>query len=180
MKISNVTFRYGDKTIFNDCSLELNNGIYCLMGPSASGKTTMLKLMAGLLKPEEGTIVSEGDPVIMFQEDRLLPWYDAYKNVEIVAGKDKKAEIEKCFKELEVPSDGNIQKMSGGQKRRVALIRALMADGDILLLDEPFTGLDQDTTAKAIELIRKQNKLTVIATHSLKEAEMLQAEIINI
>ncbi|MBR0386071.1 MAG: ATP-binding cassette domain-containing protein [Erysipelotrichaceae bacterium] len=181
MIISNVPFRYGEKIILDDFSLDFSKGIYCLMGPSASGKTTLLKLLAGLLKPEKGTVDLEKQrPVMMFQEDRLLPWYDAEKNVELIIGKNRHTEIEQMFKRLEVPLDGDIRKMSGGQKRRVALIRALLAEGEILLLDEPFTGMDEELMKKAAQLVREQNKLTVVATHSLKEAELLEGEIIRI
>ena len=181
MIINDITFRYGDKTIFENYTLSLNEGIYCLMGPSASGKTTLLKLMAGLLQPEAGNVDPENKTaVMMFQEDRLLQWYDAEKNVELIVGNEKKAEIEKMFEYLEIPLNGNVKKLSGGQKRRIALIRALLAEGDVLLLDEPFTGMDKELTKKAIELIKKQNNLTVVATHSLEEVKLLEAEIINI
>ncbi len=181
MRIDNISFAYGDKVIFRDYSLELKEGLYCLMGPSAIGKTTMLQLMSGILKPDQGTVDLEGrKPVIMFQEDRLLPWYDGYRNVELAVGRERKADIEKLFELLQVPLHENVRKLSGGQKRRIALIRALLAEGDLLLLDEPFNGMDRELTEKAAELIRQQNKLTIAATHIVEDAKLLSAEIINI
>ena len=181
MKIENLSFSYGKKTVFSNVSLKTDDRTICLMGKSGCGKTTLLHLIAGLLKADSGSINGVSQPCsLLFQEDRLLPWLNAKDNVALVLddGDDEKAS--KLLKDLGLEPDMEISKMSGGMKRRVALARALAFRSEVLLLDEPFKGLDENLMKSVAALIKKQGKLTIVATHSQKEAEELEAKIIRI
>ena len=191
MKIENLSFSYLDKEIekvvFDGLNLESDSRIICLMGPSGCGKTTLLHILAGILKPYSGTVSDFPEKVsIMFQEDRLLPWLNAYENVALVMeGKlphwkgqdDKASELLRC---LDLDPAMDINSMSGGMKRRVSLARALAFASDALLLDEPFKGMDEDLMQRAANFIRKQDKTTVVTTHSEAEAKALGAEIVRL
>lgn len=191
MKIENLSFSYMDKSVekkvFDGLNLESNSRIICIMGHSGCGKTTLLHILAGLLKPFSGTVSDFPEKVsIMFQEDRLLPWLNAYENVALVQstpfvrwdGQDDRAS--RILKSLDIDPAMDINSMSGGMKRRVALARALAFDSKALLLDEPFKGMDEDLTARAADLVRKQDKLTIVSTHSEAEAKALGAEIVRL
>ena len=191
MKIENLSFSYMDKSVekkvFDGLNLESNSRIICIMGHSGCGKTTLLHILAGLLKPFSGTVSDFPEKVsIMFQEDRLLPWLNAYENVALVQstpferwnGQDDRAS--RILKNLDIDPAMDIGSMSGGMKRRVALARALAFDSKALLLDEPFKGMDEDLTARAADLVRKQDKLTIVSTHSEAEAKALGAEILRL
>lgn len=181
MKIDNLSFSYGKKTVFDNLNLHTDKRTICLMGKSGCGKTTLLHLMAGLLKTDGGTISGVPQPcALMFQEDRLLPWLNARQNVALVLDgeDDKKAVL--LLKELGLDPEMELSRMSGGMKRRVALARALAFKSEALLLDEPFKGLDENLMKNCAERIKKEGKLTIVSTHSEKEAEALDAEIIRI
>ena len=179
MKVSNLSFSYDNKTIFKDFSLEFKEGITCIMGASGLGKTTLLKLLAGLIKPDEGSVYTEGRRVsFMFQEDRLLPWLSARENVLLVT--DKVKETDDLLAELGIDGNLRIGELSGGMARRVALARCLLFDSDLLLMDEPFKGMDSELVQKVAGIIRRQNKTAVISTHSLDEAKALDAEVITL
>ena len=190
MKIENLCFSYLDKeiekTVFDGLNLESNNRIICLMGPSGCGKTTLLHILAGLLKPCGGTVSDfPANVSIMFQEDRLLPWLNAYENVALVrsgnpAWKEQEDNAAQLLKKLDIDPAMDIRSMSGGMKRRVALARALAFESEALLLDEPFKGMDEDLMQRAADLIKSQNKVTVVSTHSEAEARALGAEIVRL
>ena len=179
MRISNLDFSYDNKQIFHDYSLDLSDGITCLMGASGKGKTTLLKLMAGLLKPDNGTVdIDDRKVSFMFQEDRLLPWLNVRENVLLVTGREK--ETDELLQELGIDGNLKISELSGGMARRVALARCLMFESDVLLMDEPFKGLDEELMKKVASIIVRQNKPTIVSTHSLDEVEALGGEIVNL
>jgi len=181
MRIENLSFSYGKKTVFSNVSLKTDDRIICLMGKSGCGKTTLLNLIAGLLKADSGTINEIPQPCsLMFQEDRLLPWLNAKQNVALVLEDGDEEKASELLRDLGLEPDMEISKLSGGMKRRVALARALAFRSETLLLDEPFKGLDENLMKSCAELIKKQGKLTIVATHSQKEAEELGAKIIRI
>ena len=190
MKIEKLCFSYLDKeiekTVFDGLNLESNSRIICLMGPSGCGKTTLLHILAGLLKPCGGKVSDfPANVSIMFQEDRLLPWLNAYENVALVrsgnpAWKEQDNRASQLLKKLDIDPAMDIGSMSGGMKRRVALARALAFESEALLLDEPFKGMDEDLVQRAADLIKSQNKITVVSTHSEAEARALGAEIVRL
>ena len=191
MKIENLSFSYFDKTIekkvFDSLNLQSDSRIICFMGHSGCGKTTLLHILAGLLKPSSGTVSDFPEKVsVMFQEDRLLPWLNAYENVALVQstpferwnGQDDRAS--QILRSLDIDPAMDIGSMSGGMKRRVALARALVFYSEALLLDEPFKGMDEDLTVRAADLVRRQGKITIVSTHSEAEARALGATVIRL
>ncbi len=141
--------------------------IYYLRQPSGSGKTTLLKLLAGLLQPDSGDMAVPCRVSMMFQEDRLCEAYSAVKNVELVCRDKERARA--ALEEL-LESDAierPCEHLSGGMKRRVALARAMEADSGAVFLDEPFTGMDAKTRARAETYIHKsrRGRILIIATH---------------
>ena len=177
MRVNNLTFCFGENTIFENYTLEINSPVTCIMGVSGRGKTTLLKLMAGLLEPDGGTVENKPvKPAMMFQEDRLLPWVSVLKNVELVCDDHEKAK--NLLSELEIDENMYPHELSGGMARRVALARCLALDSDVLLLDEPFTGLNAQLMEKAAGLILAQNKPVIVSTHSQQEAAALQGTIV--
>ncbi|MBO4218518.1 MAG: ATP-binding cassette domain-containing protein [Erysipelotrichaceae bacterium] len=179
MRISDLWFNYENKPIFEGLNLEIGDGISCLMGESGIGKTTLLKLIAGLLEPQKGTIENEHKLIsFMFQEDRLLPWLNVRDNILLVT--DKERETDELLRELEIEGNLKISELSGGMARRVALIRCLLFDSEMLIMDEPFKGMDSKLIEKAAQIIRRQNKPAIISTHSLDEVKALSAEVITL
>ena len=180
--MKNVTFGYVTTRICEGLGWTLpENGVVCLWGPSGCGKTTLLRLLAGLEKPQGGVIEPSGYPVSMvFQEDRLLPWLTVRQNAALACGDAVRVDGLLDAVGLADYADSTPDAISGGQQRRVALVRALAADSDLLLLDEPFTGLDEETKMLILPLIRKAatEKPVVLVTHIAAEAEALGAAII--
>ena len=179
--LSHVTAGYPGKTVLRDVMLSLpEEGAVALMAPSGYGKTTLLRVLAGLLPIQAGEIAGlEGKKVsFLFQEDRLLPWLGAEKNVEIVSD-EKKARFWLNAMEIE---DGRQypRAMSGGMQRRAALARAMAFGGDVLLLDEPFKGLDEALRERIAARIRGVFPLTVLSVHDEEEARLMDAKIIHL
>ena len=179
-----VTFGYGATRICDKLNWTLpENGVTCLWGPSGCGKTTLLRLLAGLEKPQKGTVEPNGHRVSMvFQEDRLLPWLTVRENAALACDDERKVDELLAAVSLIELADSTPDAISGGQQRRVALVRALAADSELLLLDEPFTGLDEETKALVIPLIREAAKTrpVVLVTHIAAEAEALNASMIRL
>lgn len=159
-------------------------GVVCLVGPSGCGKTTALRLLAGLETPLAGTVRGRrGLRVSMvFQEDRLLPWESVVENAITDRTPQHRAEALSWLQALGLDDhlDARVTDLSGGMRRRVALARALAAPHDVLLLDEPFTGLDEPTWRSAAERITAvcPNRLVVMTTHLIQQAEAMGAEVI--
>lgn len=174
--LKNIVCAYDGKLVLNGLSLSLpETGVVALTGPSGSGKTTFLRLLAGLLLPASGSVEGmDGKRVSMaFQEDRLIPWLTALENVALVCADESRARETLGRLELADALEKRPDELSGGMQRRVALARALCYGGDVLLLDEPFKGLDDALKARVAECIRGVFPLTVIATHDMNEAELL-------
>ena len=180
-RLTNVTAGYPGKAVLRNLSLSLpEQGAVAIMAPSGFGKTTLLRLLAGLLKPEAGTMSGLENKKIafLFQEDRLLPWLTAEKNVEIVSDKEK---ARSWLNEMEIPEPGQYpHEMSGGMQRRAALARAMAFGGDALLLDEPFKGLDEALRGRIAARVRDQFSLTVLSVHDQEEAALMGAEILRL
>lgn len=188
VKIDKLNKSFGGNHVLNDLCLELEDGkIYCLMGPSGSGKTTLLRILLGLEEKDSGSIegIESGQTTAMFQEDRLCSVLTPIENVALICkNKPSRKEIQKSLEEI-LPSKCMNQpasELSGGMKRRVALARALYEDGQLVILDEPFTGLDTDTKKEVIEYLLKQQRgrILLIATHGVDDASYLGGEIIRL
>ena len=160
-------------------------GITALRGPSGCGKTTLLRVLAGLQKPQAGTASLPGPVSLLFQEDRLLPGLDAEGNLRFALGAaydgGKAAELLGVLGLGDVGGKA-VRDYSGGMRRWLALARALLFPCDILLLDEPFTGLDPENRRRAAERVRRSGagKIVFVVTHEASDAEALEAEILRI
>lgn len=171
--VRDITVRYGEKTVLERFSLDLPaRGITALSGPSGCGKTTLLRVMAGLLPPQAGTVCLPGRAVMLFQEDRLFPWRTAEQHVADVLPKGARGEAGRWLTLCELDGEGGScpASLSGGMGRRLALARALACGGDVLLLDEPFTGVDGARMARILDRVRALDIPVILSSH---EAEVL-------
>ena len=172
LEIRGLSKHFGEKTLFEDLSLTVDRPMI-LWAFSGWGKTTLLRILMGLETPDSGTVSGVGRVGAVFQEDRLCPQLTAVQNVELVlenTKSDYKQQIVRDLQQLgldEAALDLPVRKLSGGQKRRAALLRAVWAESDTLLLDEPFTGMDPETMKKAASLLKErcQRKPVLLATH---------------
>lgn len=179
IEFKNVGFAYSDKTVITDFNLKIAPGDrVCLFGESGKGKTTLLRLIAGLEIPTSGEITGIRDKKIsvVFQEDRLLPWLSVLDNAALAGSRERAVEILTALG-LGDCLDMRPEQLSGGMRRRVAVARALCADYDLLLLDEPFNGLDEEliktTAALIVEYL--ENRTLVLVTHIEGHLELLGA-----
>ena len=186
--ITDLCKTFDDNEVLKNVNITLkDNSIYCLMGTSGIGKTTLLRILMGLEHADSGSISGIDIKSIscMFQEDRLIPYLSAIDNVRIVLhGKNNRDEIRNNLLSI-LPDDSldiPVSSLSGGMKRRVALARALSYPGKLIILDEPFTGLDKDTKLNVIDYILKMrnNRTLLITTHGTDDANLLGAEIIKL
>ncbi len=186
--ITNLCKQFDNNEVLKNVNITLkDNSIYCLMGASGIGKTTLLRILIGLEHADSGSISGIDTKSIscMFQEDRLILNLSAIDNVRIVLrGKTNRKEIRNNLLSI-LPDDSldmPVSSLSGGMKRRVALARALSYPGKFIILDEPFTGLDKDTKLNVIDYILKMrnNRTLLIATHGIDDASLLGAEIIKL
>ncbi len=195
IKVEKLSFKYGEETVLDNISLELkNNERLCIMGRSGIGKTTLIRILAGLEKNYTGSLEMDlRKTSIVFQEDRLLDDLSPIENVRAgsVRGiyskcmdeKTEKTEKTAIIRHLSLLSldklmNKKTRSLSGGEKRRVAIVRAIMSDSDLVIMDEPFTGLDEDTKQLAIEYIDKYigDRTLVIVTHNEEDAGLLKSE----
>ena len=177
IQIRDLTLRYGDKPVLDQFSLELSgSGLTALTGPSGCGKTTLLRVLAGLERPDAGTV--EGiDPTrtaVLFQEDRLLPWRTAEQQIADVLPRERRGEAADwlAFAELEGEGRTRPAALSGGMARRLALARCAALGGSLLLLDEPFTGVDLPRALRLLERLRGLHVPVLLVSH---EAAVLDA-----
>ena len=172
LEISNLTKRFGEKTLFEALDLTVT-GPAILWAPSGWGKTTLLRILMGLEVPTSGTVTGVGKVGAVFQEDRLCPQLNAIQNVELVLPEGKTKYREQIYNDfLQIGLD----------ERRAALLRALWAESDTLLLDEPFTGMDPDTMKKAAALLKERcgEKVVLLATHDQEAIQELGWRVIEL
>ena len=187
LTIEHLTKQFGEKTLFRDLCLTVD-GPAVLWAPSGWGKTTLLRILMGLDTPTAGRVRGVGRAAAVFQEDRLCPQLTALQNVTLVlpgSEKQYKQQIEVDFQQLGMDTAAlalPAARLSGGQKRRTALLRALWAPSDTLLLDEPFTGMDPDTLAAAAALLRTRcgTEPVLLATHDREAIRLLGWPVIEL
>ncbi|HWR22435.1 MAG TPA: ATP-binding cassette domain-containing protein [Feifaniaceae bacterium] len=182
VRLVDITAGYASQTVLRRLSLTLpDHGIVQVTGSSGCGKTLLMRVLAGLHLPYSGKIEGlDGLRVSMaFQEDRLLPWFTAFENVRCVLkkGEDsgKPASLWLSRMELSDVAKSYPNELSGGMQRRLALARALAYGGDLLLLDEPFNGLDKELRARVAAHIKNAAPLIVLVSHEDGDAELFDA-----
>ena len=174
--LRHVGMAFGEKQIFSDLNLSFSSpGQYAILGPSGRGKTTLLRLIAGLERPQGGEVLLPKGARIAFcfQEDRLLPFKTVRENVALVCGSERLAQAWLERVGLGGEGDSFPASLSGGMKRRAALARALAFDAEILLMDEPFRALDEATHAQMRALVCEaaKDKLLILVTHDEADAD---------
>ena len=195
--IDNISFSYGDRNILRSFTLQVPTGsTTAVVGPSGSGKSTLLRIIAGLLKPTTGTIILNSQDIshvpthlrsvgMVFQDNQLFPHLNVYDNVAFglrMAKVDKRVIAERCQGLLDLvglteAAKQSVSTLSGGEAKRVALARALAPSPQVLLLDEPLTGLDNqlhDRLAQDLQRILHATSTTaLLVTHLIPEAEVI-------
>lgn len=186
LKAVNISKKFGDNVIFGDFTREFaDKRTTAILGRSGIGKTTLLNILMGLLPPDSGEVIREGKISALFQEDRLCENLTAGANIRLVTG--KRLSRERIAEELTAAGlpeceSKPARELSGGMKRRVAMLRALLAEYDILFADEPFKGLDEDTKHSVMKYFKEKTagKTVIFITHDNDECELLADEIIRL
>lgn len=185
IELNNISKSYGKEQVLKNVNITFNSyEPVCIMGESGVGKTTLTRIILGLTKPDSGSLknLSKLKTTVVFQEDRLIENVDIYTNLYCALGnKFTKISVDKHLKELGLEGEGNkiVKELSGGMKRRVAVIRAILTDSDIIILDEAFKGLDEKNKDITIEYVKKycKNKILILVTHDISECEKFGGKI---
>lgn len=192
IEIRELTKSYNLNWVLNNVSITLETGhIYCLMGASGSGKTTLLRILLGLESADSGTIDSPTAAIknirltAVFQEDRLCENFSPLDNILLAA--DRSLTKNMAFNELckilpEESISRPVHTLSGGMKRRIAICRALLLPSDGIVMDEPFTGLDEQTKQHVIEYIKERasGKFLLISTHQEEDMALLGGQLLTL
>lgn len=192
IRIKNISKAYGDKQVLNHISKEFPSGeTTVIMGASGCGKTTLLRILLGLEKADSGEVTGMPERVaVLFQEDRLCEDVSAYENIVLVlerkrtrAQKDaQRRKIEQEAAQVGITAEDltqNVMELSGGMRRRIALLRALLYDADCVILDEPFKGLDAATKEIVMQYVKEKvaGRTTFLVTHEQAEADFFGGNI---
>ena len=198
VEVRNVFKNYGDVEALRDLTLQFPKGqLTSLLGPSGCGKTTLLKIIAGLIPATSGEVLVNGKPVtgpgpdraFVFQDFALLPWATVLRNVAFglelrgVAKPQREEIAVKYIKDVGLSGfeQSYPHELSGGMRQRVGLARALSVDAQVLLMDEPFSAVDEQTRRKfqedLLSLVQHENKTFLFVTHSIEEAVYVSDQI---
>ena len=189
IKFENVTKAFDTNKVLDNFSVEISDGeTVSVMGESGSGKTTFLGIISGIISADSGTVsgISDKKIAFVFQEDRLAENFTVYRNICLGAGcKLDRSQVSDALKEIGLVENilyERVANLSGGMKRRVAILRALFYDYDILLLDEPTKGLDEQNKKLTVDYIlnKSQNKTVIWVTHDENEAKYVSDRVITI
>lgn len=189
IQLQNIYKSYETKQVLQNLSFTFTSGLrYCITAPSGSGKTTLFRLILNLEEPDSGTITfSDGGPRfgVVFQEDRLCEDLDAVSNVMLVTGRSMSRETVSSELKRLLPADSlrkPVSQFSGGMKRKTAICRSLLAESDVIIMDEPFSGLDETSKHNAIEMIKEKvsNKIFIFSSHNSEDIKRLNAIKINL
>jgi len=196
--VRNVYKNYKDVEALRDLSIDFPKGqLTSLLGPSGCGKTTLLKIIGGLIPATSGEVLVNGKPVsgpgpdraFVFQDFALMPWASAIRNVAFglelrgVAKSEREAIAERYIAAVGLKGFENSypHELSGGMRQRVGLARALTVDAEVLLMDEPFSAVDEQTRRKFQEdllgLVQNENKTFLFVTHSIEEAVYVSNQV---
>ena len=173
IEVNDISKTYDGKDVLIDFNAVFEDGSKTVLtGRSGIGKTTLLHILAGLVRPDKGTLVLSSVSMncgVVFQEDRLLENLTAERNISLIRPAPEVAQIRADLKELipDIDMNAPVSTFSGGMKRRVAIVRACLSDSDILIMDEPFTGLDDNARRDVLRYIeeRRGGRTLIIASH---------------
>lgn len=191
--INNIDLTIGKTNILKNITVSFDEGkIHGLIGRNGSGKTMLMKCICGFIKPTGGEITVDGKRVgkdvdfpknmgIIIETPGFIPYYSGYKNLKLLAGlnnKISKQEIKKSMEQVGLDPDlkRHVKKYSLGMRQRLGLAQAIMENPKILILDEPFNGLDKDGVAdmrKYLLELKERGKIILIASHSSEDIEIL-------
>ena len=179
--------QFGDVSVLGPIVFDIAQGeTVALTGPSGIGKTTLLRLVAGIDDAFDGQITRPERLAIVFQEPTLLPWRSALENLTLVHPGLKSAEAEAALNSVGLSGKGELfpGQLSLGQQRRLSLARAFAGRPEFLIMDEPFVSLDRDTAETMLalteDLISQHRPSTLFVTHSASEAERLADRILSL
>ncbi len=196
LEIKNLSHSYhnleGETLALSHLSFSMSKGEFIsIVGPSGCGKSTLLSLISGLLGPEEGTVELHGKLMgYMLQKDHLLEWRTIYKNIVLgleirhLLSSETKQKVQNYLEQYGLADFANAKpsELSGGMRQRVALIRTLILEPDLLLLDEPFSALDYQTRLNVADdigqIIRREKRSAILVTHDLSEAISLGDKVL--
>ena len=188
IKAKNLYFSYGDQPVLQNVCIELTaDQPVVLLGGSGMGKTTLLRILAGLMKADAGEIegIDKNTRIaVMYQEDRLFPHLTVYKNLKLIRPGITREEAAGLLAELNLEAavlDQLPRELSGGMRRRIALARALLFEADLVLMDEPFQGLDVDTRRMALAAVKKWTKgrPALLISHEPEDGPALGAKTLT-
>lgn len=184
LKLTNVSKSFGDKQVLKEVEALVYAGSKIgIVGPSGQGKTTLARIISGLEKEDYGNIDFSNEIKVsyLFQEDRLLPWINVYDNLALVISSNcdsTKSEVLEMARMLEI--EDSLWKMpgelSGGMRHRVAIGRTFLANSNLMILDEPFRGLDEELKVRIVDRLWKkvtQNKTVLVISHNKEDMELL-------
>jgi len=179
ISIQNLSLSYGEKDVLKNFSLDIpKSGITALSGPSGCGKTTLMRCIAGLERPQQGSIrgISPSQTAFLFQENRLLPWRTVKEHITDILPPHRRQETDYFLSlvELEKEQDLFPDQLSGGMARRLAFARCLALGGSLYLLDEPFTGIDLERTRRLMAYLSGLSAPVLLSTHEPEVVSMAQ------
>lgn len=194
LELQNISKSFDGLPVLKNLNLAFHQGhCYCLMSPSGSGKTTLLRILMGLEQADQGSILADGQPQDMssltvspvFQEDRLCESFSPIENVSMCTGRSVKPSRIKWELSRLLPEEclnRPVSTLSGGMKRRVAVVRALLTPSHILLMDEPFTGMDDELKRNVISYIKEKQdgRLLILSTHQEEDVELIGGELVRL
>ena len=183
-----VTKRFGDHLVLDGIGLELERGtVTAVTGPNGSGKTTAARLLLGLETPDTGTVEGMAGlrRAAVFQDDRLCGHLDAVANVQLVLNRDRRADAMGELARVGLASaalEKPVRNLSGGQRRRVAIARAMAVGADLIILDEPFTGLDVDAKPEVMAYVRERltGRTALLISHDPAEVTFFGAREVRL
>lgn len=185
--LKNVFKSYNLPVLSNISLFVEDGGRVCVLGGSGSGKTTLLNIIMGLEKPDSGSVDTKNARFsCVFQQDRLLPQLTAVQNVSVMLNNTpREQDVTEALLSVGIP-DGELSKplreYSGGMARRTAIVRAMLAEFDVLIMDEPFKGLDEALKLKTMEFVRDRlgDRTLIFATHAPEEAQFFSAKTVTL
>ena len=177
LQCQNLTLSYADKAVLQDFSLSLPlTGVTALRGPSGCGKTTLLRVIAGLERPQSGKIlgISPQETGFLFQENRLFPWRTVQQHLTDVMPRPDSVRARELLTLVELEGEETLYpaQLSGGMGRRLALARALALESKLLLLDEPFSGVDPDRAERILARLKAFGVPVVLVSHEERVVAM--------